>query len=298
MKNIIFDMETGDPDDLITLLMLLNNPDVNLKAVTCYEGSPLQIGLIEHVINLSGKSIPVAGWNSQEKELNPYYYEVLGKWNKKESFKNPVELLNEFLTEDTLLLTGAPLTNIATYIQSNPNKTIGKMTTQGGYLGNLIPEEKRLDKFKNRTAIRTYNLTNDTDAFNTVNYSNQIQEITYVTKDLCHGFLYTPEIHQDIQFKNDPISDLLQKSLNYYASKNVHKAMHDPLAMLFMLYPEIGTKKPIQMSFHVDKKHKVFSSVDGNENSFTFGLIEYNKELAWSLFKKICSLEASPKMKI
>ena len=112
MKNIIFDMETGDPDDLITLLMLLNNSDVNLKAVTCYEGSPLQIGLIEHVINLSGKSIPVAGWNSQEKELNPYYYEVLGKWNKKESSKNPVELLNEFLTEDTLFFFFFPLHQI------------------------------------------------------------------------------------------------------------------------------------------------------------------------------------------
>jgi len=36
MKNVVFDMETGDPDDLITLLMLLINPHVNLKAVTCY----------------------------------------------------------------------------------------------------------------------------------------------------------------------------------------------------------------------------------------------------------------------
>ena len=50
IKNIIFDMETGDPDDLITLLLLLNNPQVNLKAVTCYEGSSIQIGLINYII--------------------------------------------------------------------------------------------------------------------------------------------------------------------------------------------------------------------------------------------------------
>lgn len=298
MNNVIFDMETGDPDDLITLLMLLNQPDVNLKAITCYEGSSIQIGLIEHVVSLSGKSIPIAGWNSEDKELSPYYYEVVGQWKPSLSKINPVELLAKELTEDTYLLTGAPLTNIAEFLSHNPDKIISKMTTQGGYLGYLVPEEKRLEKFKNRTSIRTYNLTNDTDAFNTVNYSTQIKDLTYVTKDLCHGFLYTPEIHEKIHFKDDEVSKILAKALGFYAQKKVAKAMHDPLAMLFMLYPDIGNRKPIHMSFKVEKKHNVFSSVEGNDDSFTFGLIEYDYDKAWSYFKKICSLESSPKMKI
>lgn len=298
MKNVIFDMETGDPDDLITLLMLLNNPDINLKAVTCYEGSPVQIGLIEHVIGLSGKKVPVSGWNSENKELNNYYAEVVGTWEPKSSKITPVELLTQELTEDTYLLTGAPLTNIAAFLKQNPDKLIEKMTTQGGYLGDLVPEEKRLEKFKNRKSIRTYNLTNDTDAFSTINYSDQIVDLTYVTKDLCHGFLYLPEIHETISFKNDPVSQLLKKALGYYASKKVAKAMHDPLAMLFMLYPEIGQRIPINMSFTIEKKHKVFSSVAGHENSFTFGLVEYDYDKAWDYFKKICSNNNSPKMKI
>lgn len=298
MKNVIFDMETGDPDDLITLLMLLNNPDINLKAVTCYEGSPVQIGLIEHVINLSGKNIPVAGWNSENKELNNYYAQVVGTWKPSNSKITPVELLTKELTEDTYLLTGAPLTNIAAFLKENPHRIIERMTTQGGYLGDLVPEEKRLEKFKNRKSIRTYNLTNDTDAFNTINYSSQIVDLTYVTKDLCHGFLYLPEIHENIDFKNDDVSQLLKKALGFYASKKVAKAMHDPLAMLFMLYPEIGNRIPINMSFAIEKKHKVFSSVAGNENSFTFGLVEYDYDKAWDCFKKICSNNASPKMKI
>lgn len=297
MKNIIFDMETGDPDDLITLLMLLNHPEVNLKAVTCYEGSSVQIGLIEHVISLSGKNIPVAGWNSEDKELNPYYQEVVGKWKPSLSKITPVELLSQELTEEVFLLTGAPLTNIALFLDKNPDKMIVKMTTQGGYLGALIPEEQRLEKFKKRSAIRTYNLTNDTNAFNTINYSQQICDLTYVTKDLCHGFLYTPEIHDTINFKNDDISQLLKKALNYYADKGINKAMHDPLAMIFMLHPDIGLRTPISMSFKVEKGYSVFSSVEGNDQSFTFGLVEYQKEKAWEYFRKICSRDFSPKLK-
>lgn len=298
MKNVIFDMETGDPDDLITLLMLLNNPAINLKAITCYEGSPVQIGLIEHVVALSGKNISIAGWNSEIKDLSPYYKEVVGDWKPSFSKLNPVELLLNELTEDTLLLTGAPLTNIAAFLNKHPDKFISHMTTQGGYLGVLVPEEKRLEKFKKRTSIRTYNLTNDTDAFTTVNHSQQINDLTYVTKDLCHGFLYTPEIHSHINFKEDAISQLLSKALGHYAKKKVEKAMHDPLAMLFMLYPDIGVRKPINMSFQVDKKHSVFSSLEGDDTSFTFGLIEYDYDKAWNYFKKICSKDIQLKIKI
>ena len=30
--NVIFDMETGDPDDVLTLLLLASHPNVNLRA--------------------------------------------------------------------------------------------------------------------------------------------------------------------------------------------------------------------------------------------------------------------------
>lgn len=289
MKHIIFDMETGDPDDMVTLLMLLKNNDVNLKAVTCYEGSAEQIGLIKHVIAMSGKSIPVAGWNSENKGLSPYYGEVVGSWKPQAAEMTPVELLLTTLNEDTTLLTGAPLTNISKYLQAYPCNTITRTITQGGYLGNIIPEERVLDKFKGRKAIRTYNLTQDTDAFTVVNSSPQIQDLTYITKDLCHGFLYTKEIHDQINFKNDSISALLFKALNYYVQKGVPKAMHDPLAMLYMLDPTIGSRSPISMNCHLDKKHKVFSSTLANDSSSRFGLVAYNNQMAWSHFISICS---------
>lgn len=289
MKNTVFDMETGDPDDLITLLMLLKNENVNLKGVTCYEGSAEQIGLIKHVISMSGKSIPVAGWNSENKGLSPYYDEVVGAWEAQTSELTPVELLATTLTEDTILLTGAPLTNISKYLKAYPEAVIIKTVTQGGYLGDVIPEERVLEKFKGRKAIRTYNLTQDTDAFTVVNAAPQIQDLTYVTKDLCHGFLYTKEIHDQIFFKRDDISALLCKALNYYVQKGVPKAMHDPLAMLYMLEPDIGSRAPISMNFYIEKKHKVFSSSLADSSSTRFGLVDYNKQTAWAHFVSICS---------
>lgn len=287
MHNIIFDMETGDPDDIITLLLLLNNPQVNLKGVSCYEGSPLQIGLIQHVIELSGLVVPVAGWNTEEKELNPYYHNIFGTWKSIKADINPIELLNEQLTENVKLLTGAPLTNIALFLRKYPNKIIEKMVVQGGYLGNVIPFEKRLDKFKKRDAIRTYNLSNDIEAFNIINYSEQICDLTYVTKDLCHGFLYHSDIHKNINFSNNKTGQLLKKALGHYANKNTLKAMHDPLAMLYLLYPDIGIRKSISMSFKIEKEFPIFSSIE-QENNFTYGLVEYNQDNAWSYFKNLC----------
>lgn len=37
--DVIWDMETADPDDFITLLLLLGHPLVNLKAVTVTPGT-------------------------------------------------------------------------------------------------------------------------------------------------------------------------------------------------------------------------------------------------------------------
>lgn len=296
--NVLFDMETGDPDDLITLLMLLANPEVQLRGITCYQGSPVQIGLINHVLNLANVSIPVGGLNEEEpKELSTYYTNVVGKWDSSQAHQTPVVVIKEVLAQypDIHILTGAPLTNLGDLLNQTPDIKIEKMVTQGGYLGGLVADP--LPKFKGKKSIRTYNLTSDVEAFTTVNHSNQIKSLTYVTKDLCHGFIYTPEIHQSITFGSDPIQQLLKSCLEHYASAGKSKAMHDPLAMLYMLYPEIGKTIPIEMSYIVDSKgYHVFSSVEGNGTRS--GLVSYDKEKAWDLFTKLCQIQHKPKINL
>lgn len=55
----VFDMETADPDDVMTLCMLATHPRVNLQAITVSPGGPDQVGLIKHILKLLNLEIPV-----------------------------------------------------------------------------------------------------------------------------------------------------------------------------------------------------------------------------------------------
>lgn len=296
--DVIFDMETGDPDDLITLLMLINNPDVKLRAVTCYQGSSIQIGLINHVLKLAQLEdiVLVGGLNSSEPmELSPYYTETVGIWKAANANFNPVEVFEKtfFNYPDIHVLTGAPLTNLGLVLDQLPNLKIKHMTTQGGYIGDLVEPSKKLKKFLNKPNQRTYNLGNDVDAFNKVNFSENIEKLTFVTKDLCHGFAYTPEIHKTVKFGNNPIAQLLKKCLERYALSGKSKAMHDPLAMLIMLYPDLGKTTQINMNYHINENsHPVFSSQLGE--GFTNALIDYKEGDTWNKFVSICQIPHLP----
>lgn len=290
---IIFDMETGDPDDLITLLMLVNNPNIDLKAVTCYQGSHVQIGLIYHVLSLAGLEtiVPIGGLNSEEPSvLSQYYYDVVGSWPSKSAEISPSELIKQTLDTypNTYILTGAPLTNIAQFVHDYPDTVIKNMVTQGGYIGDLVEPSKKLKKFINKPSQRTYNLGNDTDAFNTVNNAQSIENLTFVTKDLCHGFMYDKTIHNTINFNNDAISQLLHSCLSHYTNQNKSKAMHDPLAMLYMLRNDLGKTLPINMNYSINEKnHPVFSSRVDNMSTRK-SLIDYSSLDMWNEFKKLC----------
>jgi hypothetical protein len=44
-------METGDPDDFLTLLLLLGHPQVHRRAVTITPGSPQQVGVMRAALS-------------------------------------------------------------------------------------------------------------------------------------------------------------------------------------------------------------------------------------------------------
>ena len=54
-RPFILDMETQDPDDFLTLVLLLGHPDVNLIAVTITPGSLEQIHLVKQALTLFGR---------------------------------------------------------------------------------------------------------------------------------------------------------------------------------------------------------------------------------------------------
>lgn len=61
-------METGDPDDFLTLALLGGHPDVELVGVTVTPGTPHQIGVVRYGLAQLGLDIPVGAFNLDHKK--------------------------------------------------------------------------------------------------------------------------------------------------------------------------------------------------------------------------------------
>lgn len=57
-RPFVFDMETSDPDDFLTLLLLLGHPDVDLVGVTVTLGKADIAGTVETRATMSSSFVP------------------------------------------------------------------------------------------------------------------------------------------------------------------------------------------------------------------------------------------------
>ncbi len=205
---VVFDMETGDPDDFITFLFLLGHPMVHLKAVTIVSGTPDQIGFLRYVLNRFNRSdLPLGAFNMNAKPaLSKFHLKIYEDTSINESREalDGSEVLLTYCDEQTILICGGPLKNVAKAIQSGEFK-LGRLVAQGGFAGdNIVHEQKRLQKFNGRITCPTFNLGADAKAAKIVLDYNGIKEKFFVSKNVCHGVLYTNETHQQLeQVKDD-----------------------------------------------------------------------------------------------
>ncbi|CAF2216823.1 unnamed protein product [Rotaria magnacalcarata] len=243
---VVFDMETGDPDDFITFLFLLGHPRVHLKAVTVVPGTPDQID---------------ASINESRNALDAN------------------DVLLTHCDEKTILICGGPLINVAKAIQTGQLK-VGRLVVQGGFSGdNIIPEEKRLSKFNGRLTCHTFNLGADIKAAKIVLDYNGIKERYFVSKNVSHGVLYTNDTHKQLE----KIKDNSQSLQEIYHVMSVYlknpgkkeKAFHDPLAACCAIDLSIGKWKDVQL--YMDEKTKEWGSVI-NENPNVKIIVDYDHE--------------------
>mgnify|MGYP000332860290 CR=1 FL=1 len=271
MIDVIWDMETGDPDDFLTLILLLGHPGVNLKAVCVTPGSPEQVGLIRHALSWFDKEIPVGSYRYNEEwdtkafqkipkslrknHVSSWHYKTFGDIPPSYDAEPGWQVYHRLCNEDTTLITGAPLTNLGRAIQMSPEHkpdfTIGRWFAQGGFAGEgVIPEEKQLSKFKGKVTCPTWNLGGAPKAALAALRYEGIGLKHFVSKNVCHGVYYNKELHQKLaEYRNKrrSLRKIWDAMVHYLKKRSQGKKFHDPLAACCAIQPDIAQWAEVEL---------------------------------------------------
>lgn len=240
MKNVVFDMETGDPDDIFALCFLTSHPEINLVGVTVTPGTNAQIGIVKYILDLTDHThVPVGSRTpGYEKDcVSAWHYGWLGKVQPAKPDGEGCDIMYEaFRKNPGTLITGAALTNPHRMFTKYSNIKIEEWVAQGGFAGdNIVPKELRLEKFDGKITCPTYNFNGDPKAALALLdlAGTRIKRVQLVSKNVCHGVLYDKEFHAKVEPYKDktPGLRLIYIGMSRYLRKKKRaKAFHDPLA--------------------------------------------------------------------
>jgi inosine-uridine nucleoside N-ribohydrolase len=236
---VIFDMETRDPDDVLTLCLLSTHPALQLIAVTVTPGTTQQIAVVREVLRRLGCAVPVGARHSASTAgaVSAFHAAWLGPLPDASSDGVAHEILAEALSTgaDAVLLTGAPLHNLRLLLREHPQVTIHRWVAQGGFAGdNLVPPHRRLAKFAGRTMCESFNFGGDKRGTLAALASANVMQRDLVSKNVTHGFAWdaqlqarltaAPDLHAGAALACEAMAVYLR---DYPAGK----LLHDPLAL-------------------------------------------------------------------
>lgn len=211
---VVFEMETADPDDFMTLLWLADHPTVDLIAVLVTPGGRDQCQLVRWALNLCNRDIPIGAlhgadwWKTQEAQKNRvsgFHYKVYGE-DIKDTDSGVVasgpDLLCErlCLNENVTVVVGSAPKNIGALFRKVPDHPLHRWVQQGGFAGdNLVPEEDRLEKFKGRITCPSFNPGGAWKQTLELCASESIEQRRFVSKNVCHGVIWDPETQRTLK---------------------------------------------------------------------------------------------------
>ena len=256
---ILWDMETGDPDDALTLILLLGHPRVELRAVTITPGTPEQVGMVHHIVRerFGRDDVRLGAFDLDHPKrcLSGWHERAFGARPQSRQAEHGPTLLWELCDEQTTLITGAPLKNLGEAIAHGERVgrplRLGRLVAQGGFAGDdLVPEADRLPKFQGMQTCPTYNLNGAPKAALAALACPGIGSRWFVSKNVCHGVVYDQGLHQALAHSAARRPDL---ALIHELAQRTGlidppgKKLHDPLAACCALTPQIGRWAPVQL---------------------------------------------------
>lgn len=254
---IAWDMETSDPDDFMTLLLLLGHPRVDLRSVTITPGSPAQVGLVRWALRTLGRDIPVGAHDLGHPKpcVSQWHYNAYGEVAPSRDAEPGHEVLLRTLDADTILVTGAPLKNLGDALRrvdaGQLPFTLGQLVIQGGFAGDgVVPPEKQLEKFRGRSTCPTFNLNGDPKSALLALAHPGIRARRLVSKNVCHGVVYDAALHARMTAVKDrsPALALIWHGMERYLDgRPGGKIFHDPLAACCAIDPTIATWAEVEV---------------------------------------------------
>lgn len=246
--NLIIETDIGhDPDDFFALCYLVA-AGVQIKAITICPGDPDQVAIARLFCKEIGLDIPIGASKLDRTKLSSgsIHHQLLKKYDYKLEAK-PDGLGHELLPKvfkdypDSEVFVIGPVTNVGTYLKTNPNHSIENATMQGGFCGyHLHRPAVTLPQFEGKTWMPTFNLNGDRD--NGLTFLDaKIKNKHFVGKNVCHTVLYNKEHYGKMSKPNCRAAELFMEGMGLYLEKHENKKFHDPTAAVCHLHHEIGT---------------------------------------------------------
>ncbi|MFO0594828.1 MAG: nucleoside hydrolase [Myxococcaceae bacterium] len=248
MIDLLWDMETSDPDDFLTLLLLLGHPRVKLHAVTVTPGTPDQVGVVRTALAWFNRTDVAVGAHNLEHPKRPcvsqWHYDAYGELPASRDAEPAGPLLRELCARAGMtLVTGAALKNLGAALKLD-GFSLDRLVVQGGFAGDgVVPVEKQLEKFRGRVTCPTFNLNGDPKSALAAIASKAITKKRFVSKNVCHGVVYDEAMHErfgPLRTKSRSL-ELIYKGMSHYLRKGHGKAFHDPLAACCAIDESIAT---------------------------------------------------------
>lgn len=301
---LILDIETADPDDILTLLFAACHPLVDLKLVTVTPGSADQVKVIKWILaelGVVGVRLGAREWPTNKDKKNcismRFYAKILFvAGHTSASFDKTaldddevlpagvaIATVSAAVAGGCTLFTGGPPTNLGSALEVGA--VLDCWVAQGGFCGvGVVPAAvPTLAKFEGKVRCQTWNFGGAHQAVREALDSDCIGRRVFVGKNVCHKCVYTDVLHTALCLAVDKTADPKHSGAlewaralmtAYHSNGKGPKKLHDPLALATMINVHVCTVREVS----VDQVKGAWGSVLC-VGSCTWAATDYNEDL-------------------